>query len=46
MRVVEDLRAKFERSSRSKSARKKCNKAGDSRRKMFLERGAAVAQES
>ena len=45
VRVVEDLRAKFERSTRSKSAWKKYNKAGGSRRKMFLEREAAVAQE-
>ena len=44
VRVVEDFRAKFERSPRSKSAWKKCNKGGGSRRRMFLEREAAVAQ--
>ena len=45
VRVVEDIRAKVERSPRSKSAWKKCNKGGGSRRRMFLEREAAVAQE-
>ena len=45
VRVVEDLRANVERSSRSKDAWKKCNKSGGSRRRMFLERDAAVVQE-
>ena len=44
VRVVEDLRAKVQRSPRSKSAWKKCKKGGGSRRRMFLEREAAVAQ--
>ena len=45
VRVVEDLRAKVERSPRSKTAWKKCNKGGGSRRRMLLERDAAVVQE-
>ena len=45
VRVFEDLRAKFERSTRSKSSWKKYNKGDVSRRKMFLEREAAIAQE-
>ena len=45
VRVVEDLRAKVERSPRSKAAWKKCNKGGGSRKRMFLERDAAVVQE-
>ena len=45
MRVVEDLRAKVERSPRSKAACKKCNKGGGYRRRMFLERDAAVVKE-
>ena len=45
VRVVEDLRAKVERSPRSKAAWKKCNKGGGSRKRMFLEREAAVVHE-
>ena len=45
VRVVEDFRAKVERSPRLKAAWKKCNKKGGSRRRMFLEREAAVVQE-
>ena len=43
--MVEDIRAKFDRSPRSKAARKKCKKGGGSRRVMFLERDAAVLEE-
>ena len=42
--VVEDLRAKVERSPRSKSAWKKCNRGRCSIRRMFLERVAAAVQ--
>ena len=42
VRVIEDLRAKVERSPQLKAACKKCNKGGGSRRRMFLEREAAV----
>ena len=45
VRVVEDLRTKVERSPRSKAAWKKCNKGGGSRRRMCLERDAAVVRE-
>ena len=45
VRVLEDLRAKVERSPRSKAAWKKCNKRGSSRNRMLLERDAAVVQE-
>ena len=45
VRVIEDLRAKVERSPRSKAAWKKCNKGGGFRRRMFLERDAVVVQE-
>ena len=45
VRVVENLRAKVERSPWSKAAWKKCNKGGGSRRRMFMERDAAVVQE-
>ena len=44
VRFVEDLRAKVKRSPRLKSALKKCNKGGGSRRRSFLERIAAVVQ--
>ena len=43
--VADDLRPKVERSPRSKAARKKCNKGGGFRRRMLLERDAAVFQE-
>ena len=43
--VVEDIRAKVERSTRSKAAWKKCNKGGGSRRRVCLELDAAVVQE-
>ena len=45
VRMVEDLRAKVERSPRSKAAWKKCNKGGGSRRRMILEGDAAGVQE-
>ena len=44
-RVVEDLRTKVECSPRSKAALKKCNKGGNSRKRMFLEPDAAVFQD-
>ena len=45
VRVVEDLRAKDELSTRSNVAWKKCNKGGGSGRRIFLERDAAAVQE-
>ena len=45
VRMLENLRAKVERSPRSKAAWKKCNKDGCSRKRMLLERDAAVVQE-
>ena len=43
-RVFDDLRALVERSPRSKSAWKKCNKGCGSGRRMFLEPDAAIEQ--
>ena len=44
--MVEDLHAKFDRSTWLKVAWKKCNKGGGSRIRMFMERDAVGLQES